>query len=318
MSSYLTSEQTAQLLRGINPKRVGKDGKGFSHVEAYDIRAHLTRIFGFGRWGVKVTSLDLVFEGSQMLRRKNKQGQEYGDPYEAWTVCYRATVELTVNAPDGTHLATYGDGATGEATNQPSRGDAHDLAMKTALSQALKRCAVNLGDNFGLSLYAKGSTAALVRKTLVSPDTAPSEDAVDSHITQQLPREDEAAEPVEDPRSTNHQTPAAPTPPDVAAGHVEGGVAPVAPPSTPSPDPEKEQAALQVAAERIRELALGDPEKGYTAHRWFSHLVGMAIKEKVLTVPVESSLSPNRVPLKVLLDECMKTATDRERQARAS
>jgi len=34
--------------------------------------------------------------------------------------------------------------------------------MKTALSQAMKRCAVNLGDGFGLSLYNDGSRDAVV------------------------------------------------------------------------------------------------------------------------------------------------------------
>ena len=38
--------------------------------------------------------------------------------------------------------------------NQASVGAAHDLAMKSAISQALKRCAANLGDQFGLSLYS--------------------------------------------------------------------------------------------------------------------------------------------------------------------
>ena len=44
------------------------------------------------------------------------------------------------------------------------RGDAHDMAIKTAETQALKRAAINLGDQFGLSLYKKGSTGPLVRK----------------------------------------------------------------------------------------------------------------------------------------------------------
>jgi hypothetical protein len=38
------------------------------------------------------------------------------------------------------------------------------MAIKTAETQALKRCAINLGDQFGLSLYRNGSTAPLVRK----------------------------------------------------------------------------------------------------------------------------------------------------------
>lgn len=53
--------------------------------------------------------------------------------------------------------------------NQPSLGDAHDQAMKTALSQGLKRCAANLGDQFGMSLYNGGSYDAVVLGTLAGP-----------------------------------------------------------------------------------------------------------------------------------------------------
>jgi len=62
MSSYLTGEQIAQLLKAINPLRVGKNAKGHSHVEAYEIRAHLNRLFGFARWSADVLDQRLGFE----------------------------------------------------------------------------------------------------------------------------------------------------------------------------------------------------------------------------------------------------------------
>jgi len=49
----LRKNQTEQLLKGINPSRVGKDGKGFAHLEAWDVRAHLIRIFGFANWSAE-------------------------------------------------------------------------------------------------------------------------------------------------------------------------------------------------------------------------------------------------------------------------
>lgn len=192
VSDYFTPAQHAQLLKPINPARVGRDGKGFSHVEAYEIRAHLNRVVGFARWSADLIDKQLVFEDG-------KEGR--------WSVCYLATVRLTIDAPDGTFLATYTEAATGEAKNQPSRGDAHDLAVKTAESQAFKRCAVNLGDNFGLSLYAKGSLAPLVKATLMAPDSgtpAAATEPVDAHITEPLPRE---GEPADDKR---HATPVEP------------------------------------------------------------------------------------------------------------
>ena len=44
------------------------------------------------------------------------------------------------------------------------------MAIKTAESDALKRAASNLGDQFGLSLYNNGSSAPVVITTLEETD----------------------------------------------------------------------------------------------------------------------------------------------------
>lgn len=299
MSGYLTNEQVAQLLRPINSKRVSTDGKGFSHVEAYDIRAHLNRVFGFARWSADLLDFQEVF-----VAENNGK----------WTVCYTATVRLTVCAPDGTTLATYTEVATGEAKNQPHRGDAHDLAVKTAESQALKRCAVNLGDNFGLSLYARGSTAALVKATLVTPtEPARPEAAVDSHITEQLPAEDAAADPEPDPRQTNAMRPpydaddaadqaAMAEADEVAAQHA--AQRPVV--SVPTPE---DQAAQR--ANELRQQAIDGPPDTWTdsPQRWINHLMIEAVKAKVQNHPVESLTSTTKIALRVLLEAQLKKVT---------
>jgi recombination DNA repair RAD52 pathway protein len=152
-----STEQRELLLQPIRPHRVSQDGKGFSHVEAYEIIAHLNRVFGFEGWDKAVTNLELVFE-EQTTTRQNKP---------AWNVCYRATVRLTVRTPaDSWMVKVAEDASTGEAT-QPSRADAHDLALKSAVSVALKRAAKDLGDQFGLSLYDHGSMQALVQKVVI-------------------------------------------------------------------------------------------------------------------------------------------------------
>lgn len=194
MSDYLTQPQQDVLLRPISRGRVGTTPQGMSHVEAYEIRAHLNRVFGFARWSAEVTAQQMVFEDSTTKRKKNKQGEEYGDPYTAWTVCYRTILRLTVCAKDGTVLASYSEGATGQSQNQPSRGDAHDNALKTSESQALKRCATNLGDQFGLSLYKKGSLNPLVRELVPDEWAQGEEHDVTAHVTE-TPPEDESVVP---------------------------------------------------------------------------------------------------------------------------
>ncbi len=159
--TLLTPQQYQYLLQPLNPKRVGKNAKGFAHMEAWDIRRHLTRIFGFGGWDEQILTCDLV----QQI--DIQPGQPTGKV--RYTVVYRVTLRLTVRYPDGTTMAVFENGACGDSTNQPQLGDAHDNAMKTALSQALKRCAINLGDQFGLSLYDGESLTPVMVATLVPP-----------------------------------------------------------------------------------------------------------------------------------------------------
>jgi len=153
--------QTAALLRPIHPSRVlHLDGN--SHVSQQDIRAHLIRIFGFGNYDLEVLNVECVFEESSM--RTPKRG---GADYKGWDVCYRALVRLTVRNEHGEYVAHYEDGSTATAQAQRSRGDAHDLAYKSAISLSVKRAAIALGDQFGLSLYNKGQIDPLVRGTMV-------------------------------------------------------------------------------------------------------------------------------------------------------
>lgn len=146
----LTNEQVQELLKPINPSRVSKDGKGFAHVEAWDIRRKMNQIFGIGSWSSDVQQMQLVSE-------REVNGRD-GKP--RWNVIYRAQCVLRIGEAFGDG-ASYTEWAAGDATN-PTLADAHDQAIKTAESQAFKRCAINLGDQFGLSLYMNGSTQAVV------------------------------------------------------------------------------------------------------------------------------------------------------------
>lgn len=157
--SNFTAAQTKQLLAAINPRRVMKDGKKNNHLPQQDVLAHLTRIFGFGAFDYEMLSLDLIFE---------QPNTKNGSNSNRFDCCYKATMRLTVRNPSGEVVCRFEDGSTGDSQNQ-TRADAHDLAMKSAISLAKKRCAIALGDQFGLSLYNKGQTSALVGDTLVKP-----------------------------------------------------------------------------------------------------------------------------------------------------
>jgi hypothetical protein len=173
--------QVAQLLKPIRAERVLADGKGHSHVSQQDITAHLIRVFGFGNFDTRPRDARRACSSGTGSDRTTK-------PTDRFDVCYRAVMRLTVRDPDGREMCHFEDGSTATAQNQ-TLGDAHDLAMKSAISLAKKRTAINLGDQFGLSLYNKGQVSALVKGTLVSADldaeTQHAEDVQDG-VAQQL------------------------------------------------------------------------------------------------------------------------------------
>lgn len=159
MHTNLTQEQYEQLMKPLNPSRIaqrqGGGGRSLSYLEAWDVKAHLIRIFGFGGWSWDVISVEQAFE------------QDTGGK---WNVGYRVAGRLTIPILD----CSYTEAAVGSAT-LPQRGEAHDMAVKTAESDAVKRAAINLGTQFGLSLYNNGDTKDVVMKTLIVPTLAQQE-----------------------------------------------------------------------------------------------------------------------------------------------
>ena len=168
----LNLRQIAQLLQPINPKRVLRDGKGMAHVAQQDVTAHLSRVFGFTGWDKAILHEELIFESERL---------NVGKPSGRWDCAYRVRIRLIIKDPEGNVVTTKEDGSVGVAQNQV-RGDAHDLAYKSAISLALKRCAKDLGDQFGLSLYSKGDTNAIVKATLVGMD-APEDVEAEVEVT---------------------------------------------------------------------------------------------------------------------------------------
>lgn len=203
----VTPEQYAYLVQGVDPRRV-RQLKGQSHMEAWDIRRTLIRTFGFGGFDIETRSLDLIAE---IQHTHDKDGNPIPAYKPRWTVVYRAQVRLTIKAPDGTVLAVFEDVASGDSQNQPSLGDAHDQAMKTACSQGLKRCAVNLGDQFGLSLYNGGKTEPVVHRTLNAPEGPPI-------VAAELPVTEVLAEQAPPAPDTEHSTTPATAAPTTTGG----------------------------------------------------------------------------------------------------
>jgi recombination DNA repair RAD52 pathway protein len=151
----ITDDQLAALTAGLNPHRVSKRD-GMSYVEAWDIKATLIRVFGFGGFSSEVLESEMMFR-EQVPQARNPQKMN-------WKVSMRARVRLTIHQTG----ATYTEDAIA-GSSQPDITESMDMALKSAESDALKRAAIFLGTQFGLSLYDNGSTNDVVRVVL-APD----------------------------------------------------------------------------------------------------------------------------------------------------
>lgn len=163
----LTREQQKVLMASLNRNRVSarlQGGRELSYVEAYDIKATLIRVFGFGGFSAEVIDSAIVhktkdvpaFTGGRNNRTRRLDAD--GNPDFNWNVVAQATVRLTIHQLGAIYTETAVAGQTG-----PDLGEVADFAIKTAESDALKRAAIYLGTQFGLSLYDNGSFADVVR-----------------------------------------------------------------------------------------------------------------------------------------------------------
>lgn len=132
----ITRAQQEMLLAPIARSRV-ESRQGMSYVNVSDVRRYLIRIFGFGGFSTYADEAECV---------SVREGQ--GSSGKNWEVVWKVRVRLYIESL-GVEYTEYAVGSS----SQPSLPEAHDMAIKTAESDALKRCAVNLGDQFGLSLY---------------------------------------------------------------------------------------------------------------------------------------------------------------------
>lgn len=174
----VTPEQLKVLMTDLNPNRVksrSQSGRSFSYLEGFDVKATLIRVFGFGGFSAEVIANEVVDKSEVKIGKDQKDG---------WRVSIMSTVRLTIHGqPKDNHGvvverrdSVYTESAIA-TSSQPSLGDAMDMAIKSAATDALKRAATYLGTQFGLSLYADGSTREVV-KVIVAPDQKwPTEDA---------------------------------------------------------------------------------------------------------------------------------------------
>ncbi len=134
----LTDTQLQQLRAKLDARHVKTrqaNGTELHYVEGWHVIAEANRIFGFDAWDRRTLSTNCVFSSAT--------GQNH-------FAAYIAKVRVTVRAGD-TKILREGSG-TGEA-KASTPGQAHELALKGAETDATKRALATFGNPFGLALY---------------------------------------------------------------------------------------------------------------------------------------------------------------------
>ena len=150
--------QLKQLKAKLDHARVksrDQDGRPVSYVEGWYVIAEANRIFGFEGWDRITLPHQLLFE------RKGAGGM---------TDCaYLARVRIIVRA-DAHVVVREGSGFGAASRLDP--GEAHDIALKTAETDATKRALATFGNRFGLALYDKEQVGVGKPKPKAEPKPA--------------------------------------------------------------------------------------------------------------------------------------------------
>jgi hypothetical protein len=134
----LSAKQRHALRRDVKREHVRSrtsNGRELSYIEGAHAISEANRIFGFDGWDRETVE-------TRCVATRESRG--------TFLVVYTSKVRITVRV-DGERIVREGHGS-GEARGV-SAGEAHDLALKTAETDATKRALVTFGKPFGLALY---------------------------------------------------------------------------------------------------------------------------------------------------------------------
>jgi DNA recombination protein Rad52 len=134
----LSDIQLRQLRAKLDARHVKTrkaNGTDLHYVEGWHVISEANRIFGYDAWDRRTVATKCVSSSGN--------GQHH-------FAAYTAKVRITVRAGDIT-IVREGSG-TGEGSGS-TPGQAHEIALKSAETDATKRALATFGNPFGLALY---------------------------------------------------------------------------------------------------------------------------------------------------------------------
>ena len=183
-ASAFPEDVVEALRQPLDPNRVRRrKGRGrgqFEYLAGHDVKRRANELFGFGNWGHLVTQRELL----GAVEVESEQGGH------GWHVGYATTVRVWVRIGERGRYETegvgYGDGVEYVAA---ARITACELAIKESETDALKRAFTDLGDQFGLILYAKDDEKRRIERDAAAEQPARARDVrVEATERSQAPR----------------------------------------------------------------------------------------------------------------------------------
>lgn len=150
--SRFTEQQTQQMQAKLDRAHVHQRtqaGRSFSYIEGYQAINEANRIFGFGEWSSEVLGVTCV-----VSTNKGAPNYKGNNDRQGYLIAYTAHVKVTVHF-EGLAEQTHTDYGYGEGIDYNNVGQAHESAIKEAVTDALKRALRHWGNPFGLALYDK-------------------------------------------------------------------------------------------------------------------------------------------------------------------
>lgn len=140
----LLGKLDAKIPRDVISKRDAGRGVKLDYLEGWYVISRLNEVLGQGNWSYGAVDMNLVHTGTVDSDRGKR-----------FVVHYTSKVRLVVELPTNGKICEFIEFGYGDGMDSTNIGKAHELAVKEAVTDGLKRCAKNLGMSFGLALYDK-------------------------------------------------------------------------------------------------------------------------------------------------------------------
>ncbi len=146
------------LLADRIKQRAAFGGTTLSYIASHDVIDTANDIFGFGFWSKEILTLKEV-NRLEYVKPPFKSGDKEKPMV---SVTYMCTIRVTVKS--GNDESVFEDSGTGVGVGaQTGNGfaSAIDLASKSSVTDAMKRCLRHFGNQFGNTLYDKDAPAPI-------------------------------------------------------------------------------------------------------------------------------------------------------------